>query len=124
MTLLTCGIDFGTSNTLAAVARADGIVVCEVDPLNLDPQLLPTLLYFSRYGWNRVGRGATHAYQEDPDGRFIRALKSALPEYSPDDTFRIFQETYTLPGLMRLVFARVRERVEALCGAEVTHATV
>src|SRR5262245_54012565 len=86
--MLTCGIDFGTSNSLAAIARPEGIVVCEVDPANGDPQLLPSLLYFSRYGWGRVGRAATHAYQADPDGRFIRALKSALPEVDPEERFR------------------------------------
>jgi hypothetical chaperone protein len=121
---LTCGIDFGTSNTLAAVAGPRGLTVCEVDPPNTDPQLLPSLLYFSRYGWRRVGREAMQAYQADPDGRFIRALKSALPEYTPEDTFRIWTETYTLPGLLRLVFDRVRERLEASLGAVPEHATI
>lgn len=122
--MLTCGIDFGTSNSLAAVAGADGVTVCDVDPVNGDPQLLPSLLYFSRRGWHRIGRAATHAYQDDPDGRFIRALKSALPEHAPEETFRIFKERWTLTDLLRLVFERVKERVEATFGAEVAHATV
>ena len=119
-----CGIDFGTSNSLAAVAGPNGLTVCDVDPVNADTHLLPSLLYFSRYGWCRAGRAATHAYQADPDGRFIRALKSALPEYSPEDSFRIFKESYSLPDLAGLLFAHVRERVEAQCGERVTHVTV
>src|SRR4051794_18243268 len=121
---LTCGIDFGTSNSLAAVARPEGVTVCAVDPANADPQLLPSLLYFSHRGWNRVGCAATHAYQDDPDGRFIRALKGALPEYGPEETFRIFKERGTLPDLARLIFARLKEQVETACGGEVTHATI
>jgi len=122
--VLACGIDFGTSNSLAAVAGPKGVAVCDIDPVNADPQLLPSLLYFSRRGWHRIGRAATHAYQHDPDGRFVRALKSALPDYSPEDTFRMFKESYTVAGLARLVLSRIKEQVEAACGAEVTHATL
>lgn len=121
---LSCGIDFGTSNSLAAVAGPDGVKLCAVDPVNSDPHVLPSLLYFSRYGWERVGRGATHAYQQDPDGRFVRALKSALPEYQPEDRFRMFQKSYTLPGLLQLVFERIRERLEAMTGGRIEHATI
>jgi hypothetical chaperone protein len=124
MSGLRCGIDFGTSNCLAAAAGPDGVTVCDVDPVNADPQLLPTLLYFSRYGWLRLGQGAVHACQKDPDGRFIRALKSALPEHEPDERFRIFQESYTLSGLAALVLTRIRERLEACFGAEVRHVTL
>lgn len=121
---VSCGIDFGTSNSLAAVAGPEGVRVCRVDPENGDPHLLPSLLYFSRYGWNRVGRAATAAYQEDPDGRFIRALKASLPEHSPEEAFRIFRQPYTLPDLLQLVFARLKERVEGETGSPVEHATV
>lgn len=119
-----CGIDFGTSNTLAAVARNGEVTVCELDPVHADPQLLPTLLYFSRRGWHRVGQGAVAAYQDDPDGRFVRALKSALPEYTPEETFRFFKETYNLPSLLQLVFERVRAQVETAVGVPVHRATV
>src|SRR3569833_739134 len=121
---LRCGIDFGTSNSLAAVAGPGGVTVCPVDPANADPQVLPSLLYFSRYGWRRVGREAMQAYQHDPDGRFIRALKSALPEYTSHDVFRMFREPYSLPELLGLVFTRIRERLEQTFGAPVFHATV
>jgi hypothetical chaperone protein len=71
-----------------------------------------------------VGQGAVAAYREDGDGRFVRALKSALPEYTPEETFRFFKETHTLPSLLRLVFEQVRARVEAEVGAPVHRATV
>jgi hypothetical chaperone protein len=121
---LACGIDFGTSNSLAAVAGPEGVRVFRVDPENGDPHLLPSLLYFSRYGWNRVGRAAMTAYQADPDGRFIRSLKAALPEHSPEEAFRIFREPYTLPDLLQLVFARLKQRIEGETGETVTRATV
>jgi hypothetical chaperone protein len=64
------------------------------------------------------------AYQHDPDGRFIRALKSALPEYTAHDVFRMFREPYSLPELLGLVFSRIRERLEQAFGAPVEHATI
>ena len=122
--MLACGIDFGTSNSLAATAGPEGISICEVDPVNSDAFLLPSLLYFSRYGWNRVGRAATHAYQADPDGRFIRSLKSALPEHTPEESFRAFKEHFTLPELLGFFFGRVKESLEVSQGKPVTRATV
>lgn len=124
METLTCGIDFGTSNSLAGLMSAEGVRLCNVDPVNHDPQLLPSVLYFSRYGWNRAGRAATHAYQKDPDGRFIRALKSALPEYDDEFFVRIFGDRFTLPDLAALLLTHIRERVEETAGAPVRHAVV
>jgi len=120
----SCGIDFGTSNSLAAVAAGGVVTVCDLDAENTDPQLLPSILYFSRYGWNRVGRAAVQAYQHDPDGRYIRALKSALPEFPPDFIVRIWGKSHTLSDLAALVFTRIRERLETCTGAPVTSATV
>lgn len=123
-TVPTCGIDFGTSNSLAALAGPAGVSVCDVDLESLDPQVLPSLLYFSRYGWHAIGRAATHAYQQDPDGRFIRALKSALPDYGPEETFRIWRKPYHLPDLLAMVLGRIKQRVDAEAGQPVTHVTM
>ncbi|MFN3651783.1 MAG: Hsp70 family protein [Armatimonadota bacterium] len=120
----TCGIDFGTSNTLAAIAAPEGTRICEIDPANADPRLLPTLLYFSRHDFRRIGRSAVTAYQADPFGRFVRALKSALPEVTPDEQFRMFRRAYTLVDLLTLVLRRVKEQVDACAGAPVTQVTL
>lgn len=118
------GIDFGTSNTLAAVRTAEGLRVCEIDPINVDPHLLPTLLYFSRYGGKSFGRAAMHEYQKDPDGRFIRGLKWALPEYGPEDIFRIIGQRYRVPDLVALVLKVVRDRIQEQLGVAVTEVTL
>lgn len=119
-----CGIDFGTSNCLAAVADGDDVQLCPLDPANTETHVLPSLLYFSRYEWQVVGRAASHAYQKDPDGQFIRALKSALPEADAHDQFRIMRRLYSLPDLLRFFFVRIREQVEAAVGEPVTRATI
>ena len=40
-----CGIDFGTTNSSAAIITDDGIRVLELDRENDTPQSLPSLLY-------------------------------------------------------------------------------
>ncbi len=121
---LAAGIDFGTSNSLAAVAVDGEVRVIAADPENTDPFVLPSLLYFSRYGWQSVGRAAVHGYQHDPDGQFVRALKSALPESDPSEVFRIMRAPYRLPDLIRFFLARLRDRLEGETGAAIRRATI
>ncbi len=121
---LSAGIDFGTSNSLAAVCDGNRVELCPLDPHNSDPHLLPSLLYFSRYGWKRIGRQAVSASHTDLDGRFIRSLKASLPECTPEDRFRIIQTLYTLPQLVGLVFERIAERIVERWGALPARVTI
>lgn len=62
MAKLFCGIDFGTSNSSAAVSNGDGTRVLPLDSLNDSPRSLPSLLYISRDGDRIVGRAAADAF--------------------------------------------------------------
>jgi hypothetical chaperone protein len=62
MAKLHCGVDFGTSNSSAAVSEDAGTRVLELDPANDSPRSLPSLLYISRQGEFIVGREAADAF--------------------------------------------------------------
>lgn len=64
MTDVFCGIDFGTTNSSAALASGDDVQVLELDPVNDSPTSLPSLLYMSREGESLIGRGAANAFIE------------------------------------------------------------
>lgn len=119
------GIDFGTSNSLVASASGTQVVVHPADPANQVPELLPSLLFFHRLGRSAVGWQAwleQRALADESDGRFIRALKSALPEFSPGEAVRIFGQRYELPRLAALLIGRLKEAAEADLGRPVNAA--
>lgn len=62
MAEVVCGIDFGTSNSSAAIANGDTVRVLELDALNHNPTSLPSLLYISSEGQRIVGRAAANAF--------------------------------------------------------------
>lgn len=64
MTKYGCGVDFGTTNSSAAIACDGQVRVLELDSLNDNPYSLPSLLYISREGEHIVGRAAANAFIE------------------------------------------------------------
>lgn len=64
MATLHCGIDFGTTNSSAALAADGQVRVLELDPLNDNPRSLPSLIYLSRDGERLIGRQAATTFIE------------------------------------------------------------
>lgn len=64
MVKVYCGLDFGTTNSSVAVSDGTRVQLLELDPLNDNPTLLPSLLYVSRAGEQIVGRAAANAFME------------------------------------------------------------
>lgn len=122
------GIDFGTSNSLIATATKGGRVLVHLaDPENHLPELLPSLLFFHRHGRIALGCRAWmehRALELEADGRFIRALKSALPEFAPGEAVRIFGRRYELPALAALLIGRLKEAAEAELGRPIRRAVL
>ena len=72
----TLAIDFGTSNSAAAV-----VLDRQVRRLAIEPgaETLPTAVFFpARGGAMRIGQAASDALIEGAEGRYMRALKSVL----------------------------------------------
>ncbi|HOE67283.1 MAG TPA: Hsp70 family protein [Candidatus Hydrogenedentes bacterium] len=59
-----CGIDFGTSNSSAALVENDSARVLDLDPRNDAPTSLPSLLYITKERKYIVGRAAANAFIE------------------------------------------------------------
>src|SRR5207245_8801211 len=116
MNLNLCGIDSGTSNSLFTYSPdARAVTVVPVDPPNWVPELLPSLLYFNRYGRHKTGREAFFEFRRHPeeyDSRMIRSLKSALVELAPDDPVKVFGRSYTMSDLCALLIRRLKEEGE------------
>ena len=64
MAQLHFGIDFGTTNTSAAVCDGNQVRVLPLDPHNDNATSLPSLLYITNEGTHIVGRSAANAFIE------------------------------------------------------------
>lgn len=65
MANVSCGIDFGTTNSSVALAdETNGVRVLSLDEQNDIPTSLPSLVYITRDGESVVGRSAANAFIE------------------------------------------------------------
>lgn len=108
-----CGLDFGTSNTAAALP--DGTVL-PLQPHTAEPRLFRSVLFFpDDEQLIYAGADAIQRYLEDNTGRFIQSVKSFLHSTS----FRATQvkgRTYTIEELVAVLLRRVRDAAGAHMG--------
>ena len=107
-------IDFGTSNTAAAVLDHG---VPRIIPLEGGAETLPTAVFLD-YDARRilVGRAAVEALIDGREGRFMRALKSVLGTALMRETRQMLNERMTLIDLVGRFPAEVKARAEAMTG--------
>jgi hypothetical chaperone protein len=117
MGALALGLDFGTSNTVAAVSDGGAVRVLPLDPLARDTRLFRSVLFFPEEAPYLAGAEAIAAYLELSEGRFLQSLKSFLPVKSFRAT-AIKNKLFTLEALIALLLRRVREAAERETGGE------
>ncbi len=72
---ITCGIDFGTSNSTIAIADGGGARLIPVEGAHLT---IPSAVFWETDGPPLFGRDGIAAYVEGVEGRLMRGLKSTL----------------------------------------------
>ncbi|MFT3835906.1 MAG: Hsp70 family protein [Myxococcaceae bacterium] len=112
------GIDFGTSNTAAAVWADGKPRVLALDPKAIDARLFRSVLFFPDEGHVISGAEAIAAYLEQADGRFLQSLKTFLPIQSFVST-AIKHRPFTLEALLALIIHAVKASVERELGEKV-----
>jgi hypothetical chaperone protein len=111
----SCGIDFGTTNSVVTIARAD----------TATPEIVaeePSCLLVTDDGARQrlyVGREAIARYRGEPGStRFVKSMKSVLSDPGFVST-KIFGRTYTPQHLVRPVLAHLRAKAEEAVGEPV-----
>jgi hypothetical chaperone protein len=116
----TLGIDFGTSNTAAAVLVGGHAHLIEVEPGRTS---LPTSVFFDyERKVTTYGSVANAALIEGREGRFMRALKSVLGTPLMREKRQIAYEQMTLIEVVARFLRTVRERAEASKGTKFDYA--
>ena len=107
-------IDFGTSTS--AVAVLDGAAPRRL-PIEAEADTLPTAVFFpARNGAMRVGEAAGAALIGGEEGRYMRALKSALGTALLRESQLVGGQRRTLAQIVTAFLAALRARAEAATG--------
>lgn len=110
------GVDFGTSNTAAAVMAQGSPFVIPFDGGN---STQPTAVFLDGHAkTTQFGHAALRSLVDGRDGRFMRALKSVLGTPLMHEKRRIQHERTTLIEVVGRFLAQVKTEAEAVCGTE------
>ncbi|KAA2313114.1 Hsp70 family protein [Pseudooceanicola sediminis] len=110
-------IDFGTSNSAAAVLMEGALRRL---PIEVGSETLPTAVFFDAdTGAMRIGEAAAAALIEGEDGRYMRALKSVLGTALFHEKRLIGGKRRTLAEIVTAFIVAVKQRAEAQLGGEV-----
>lgn len=120
------GIDFGTSNSAAALIGADGQLT--VIPLEEHSSAMPTALYFSQedgrveYGSVALATYLKAAQEQVMGGRLMRSIKSLLGSKLMDEQTLVNGELLSFFDIVVLFFKELKARSEAHLGQPVRRA--
>ena len=118
---MTLGIDFGTSNSAAALMDADGLL--QVIPLDGKRAEMPTALFFNSETHSvQYGSEAMQAYLSGTEGRLLRSLKSLLGSSLMDEYTAVGELRLRYFDIVVLFFKELKRRCEAHAGVQLTHA--
>lgn len=108
-------IDFGTSNSAAAVTDADGRV--RRIQIERGAETLPTAVFFPAGGGPmRIGAAATAALVDGEHGRYMRALKSVLGLPLTHEPRGVGGRRRTIAEIVADFLAELRRRAETATG--------
>lgn len=110
----TLAIDFGTSNSAAAVMIPNGVFRI---PVENGADTLPTAVFFpDEEKTMKIGVAASDALIAGEDGRYMRALKSALGLALLHESRLISGYRRTISGVITEFLTELRERSEKFTG--------
>ena len=113
--MLTLGIDFGTSNSAAAVIDDSGTL--RVIPLSAARSEMPTAVFFDAETHHVLfGEDAMQAYLAGHEGRLLRSLKSLLGSALMDEYTQVDGRALRFFDIVVLFFKELKRRCEAHVG--------
>jgi hypothetical chaperone protein len=118
---LVLGIDFGTSNSAAALMDANGTLqVMRLDGARAE---MPTAVFFASETQTVLfGSEAMQAYLSGNEGRLMRSLKSLLGSALMDELTVVNGQGMRFFDIVVLFFKELKRRCEAQVGQPLAHA--
>ncbi|MGM9509176.1 Hsp70 family protein [Larkinella sp. GY13] len=117
MTTLSCGIDFGTSNSSIALANDDEISLVPVEQTHVT---IPSAIFFQRAD-NKAfyGRTAVNLFFDRQQGRFMRSLKRVLGTPLMKHGTVVNGTTMNFSSIIASFLKKMKEKADAVAGQEI-----
>jgi hypothetical chaperone protein len=110
---LSCGIDFGTSNSALATAK-DGKI--ELASLEGAHKTLPSAVFYPVGAQPLFGRSAMQAFMRGDEGRFMRSLKRMLGTALMGQGTLVNGRKKDFDMILRDFISHIKTKAEAECG--------
>src|SRR5579872_3373749 len=117
--MVSCGLDFGTSNSAIGVMRAG---VPTLVPLERDAPLIPSAVFFDYENKGRIlfGSKAIETYVGQTEGRLMRALKTILGSPLIDETTALGYKRVPLTEVIEIFIRHLKSCAEEFAGKEIS----
>lgn len=114
------GIDFGTTNSSAAISNGGKPYMVK---LEADKETIPTALFFPEKATNiYFGREAQHKYMEaDSNGRFMRSIKRILGSDIMNSGTIINGRPMKFDAIIGNFIKHLKEKIDSAAGTSVDH---
>ncbi len=114
---LRCGIDFGTSNSTVAIARAGAITLV---PVEGGASAIPSAIFYPSEGEPPLyGRAAIAAYTAREPGRLMRSLKSILSSDLIDERTPVGGRSRTFESILVGFLEHLKAKAESFAGQRI-----
>ena len=110
--MLTCGIDFGTSNSTVSVATDGHARLIPVEGMHLT---IPSAVFWETGGPPLFGREGIAAYVDGVDGRLMRGLKSTLGSALVMERTQIGPRAISFRDVIARFFMHLKAQLDAVC---------
>ncbi len=120
---VSCGIDFGTSNSTVAIANGNGSA--KLVPTENGLATLPSAVFFRHAEKQPIfGRSAIAAYLDGEEGRLMRGLKKILGTPLMDDKTVVQGRVVGFSDILAIYIRHLKDQAELHAGCEIRNAVL
>ncbi|OQX94071.1 MAG: hypothetical protein B6I23_02460 [Rickettsiaceae bacterium 4572_127] len=117
-----CGLDFGTSNTVAGVLKNDKVHFVKLEGKS---QIIPTSIFFNYETQTRhFGQNAIDLYVSGTEGRLLRSLKSLLGTSLIKEKTKMQNNAVAFQEIIGIFLAHIKDKITQQFQEEVTSITI
>lgn len=114
---ISCGIDFGTSNSTCAVFNGAEVISVSLEG---DNTVIPSAIFFSSEDRSTYfGKAAIQRYVEGEEGRLLRGLKSILGTSLMDERTVVGNKSRSFVDILSIFIGNIKSKADEFAGKSI-----